>query len=51
MRGGILVVHVEWLLIGIISPCDSGRSCRGELFITVFTMFDEGGKGWHERLC
>ena len=31
----------------IISPYDSGWSCRGELFITVFAMIDEGGKGWH----
>lgn len=32
----------------IISSCDSGWSCRGELFITVFAMFDGGGRGWHE---
>ena len=35
----------------IISSCDSGWSCRGELFITVFAMIDESGKGWHESLC
>lgn len=28
----------------IISSCDSGWSCRGELFITVFAMIDESGK-------
>ena len=26
----------------IISSCDSGWSCRGELFIMVFAMIDEG---------
>ena len=26
----------------IISPYDSGWSCRGELFIMVFAMIDEG---------
>ena len=35
----------------IISSCNSGWSCRGELFITVFAMIEEDGKGWHERLC
>ena len=45
------ICHILKFLTHIISPCDSGWSCRGELFITVFAIIDEGGKGWHERLC
>ena len=45
-------VEYWWFMLNgylwcIISPYDSGWSCRGELFITVFAMIDEGGKGWH----